>query len=94
MLNGKEKRHLRSLASVERAIVQVGKEGISANLIDSLDKALEARELVKVSILKNCDEPVRELAYDLASACNAQIVQTIGRVIVFYRRSKKNILEM
>lgn len=94
MLSGKEKRHLRALASNERAIVQVGKEGISANLIDSLEKALEARELVKVSILKNCDEPLREIAYDLAAACNAQIVQSIGRVIVFYRRSKKNLLEM
>ena len=92
MLNGKEKRYLRSVAATEKAIVIVGKEGVSANLIDSLDKALEARELVKATVLKNCDDPVREIAYDLAAGCNAEIVQTIGRVIVFYRRSKKNLM--
>lgn len=94
MLSGKQKRYLRSIASTQRAIIQVGKEGISANLLDTLDKALEARELVKVTILKNCDDPVREIAYDLAAGCNAEIVQAIGRVIVFYRRSKKNIMEL
>ena len=94
MLTGKQKRYLRSLAANERAIIQVGKEGVSANLIDTLDKALEARELVKVTVLKNCDDPVRELAYDLAAGSNAEIVQTIGRVIIFYRRSKKRIIEL
>lgn len=94
MLSGKQKRYLRSKAAVERAIVQVGKEGVSANLIDSLDKALEARELVKVNVLKNCDVPVREIAYDLAAGSNSEIVQSIGRVVVFYRRSKKNLMEL
>lgn len=94
MLTGKQKRYLRSMAATERAIIQVGKEGISANLIDTLDKALEARELVKVTVLKNCDAPIREIAYDLAAGSNAEIVQSIGRAIIFYRRSKKNLMEL
>lgn len=94
MLSGKQKRQLRAVAATERAIIQVGKEGVSANLIDTLDKALEARELVKITILKNCDDPVFEIAYDLAAATNSEIVQSIGRVLVFYRRSKKNLMEL
>lgn len=94
MLSGKEKRYLRGIASKRRAILQVGKEGISANMINSLEDALTAHELVKISILKNCDQVLNEVAFDLASATNSEIVQTIGRTFVLYRRSKKNLLEL
>ncbi|NBK97785.1 MAG: ribosome assembly RNA-binding protein YhbY [Erysipelotrichia bacterium] len=92
MLTGKEKRYLRSLAATRKAVVIVGKEGISANLIQSLHDALEAHELVKISVLKNCDDDLKELAFDLAAATNSEIVQSIGRVFVLYKRSKKNLL--
>lgn len=94
MLTGKQKRSLRAIASNRRAIIQVGKEGISGNLIVSLEQALEAHELVKVSVLKNCSDPLKEIAFDLAGASNSEIVQTIGRTFVLYRKSKKNILEI
>lgn len=94
MLSGKEKRYLRSVASTRKAIVIVGKEGISRNLIKSLQDALEAHELVKVSLLKNCDEDVKEVAFDLAAVSNSEIVQTIGRTFVLYKRSKKNLMEL
>lgn len=94
MLNGKEKRFLRGIASKRRAIVQVGKEGISVNMILSLEDALTAHELVKMSVLKNCDQPLKEIAFDLAGATNSEIVQTIGRTFVLYKRSKKNLLEL
>lgn len=94
MLTGKEKRYLRSIAATRKAIVIVGKEGISANLIKSLHDALEAHELVKVSMLKTCEEPLKEVAFDLAAATNSEIVQTIGRTFVLYKRSKKNLMEL
>lgn len=94
MLSGKEKRYLRSIASTRKAIVIVGKEGIGRNLIKTLQDALEAHELVKVSLLKNCDEDVKEVAFDLAAVSNAEIVQTIGRTFVLYKRSKKNLMEL
>lgn len=94
MLTGKQKRHLRSLAVTMNAIIQIGKDGLSANLIDTVDAALEAHELVKISVLKNCDENVMELALDIAAATNSEIVQRIGRTIVLYRRSSKRVIDL
>ncbi len=94
MLNGKQKRYLRALASKEKAIVQVGKDGLSYNIYDSLKKALLARELVKVSILKTCDEDVREIAIDLSANTSSEIVQIIGRSIVLYKASKERIITL
>lgn len=94
MLSGKQKRHLRSLANNLNSTVQVGKEGISANLVDSADKSLEAHELIKVNVLKNCEDPFKEIAFDLAGTTNSEIVQTVGRTIVLYRKSKKRLIEL
>ena len=55
MLNGKQKRYLRSLAVNEKALFQIGKDGLSQNLFNSLKEALKARELVKISVLKTCE---------------------------------------
>lgn len=63
-------------------------------MIKTLHDALEAHELVKVSVLQNCDYPINEIAFDLASTTNSDIIQIIGKTIVFYRRSKNNILEL
>lgn len=94
MLNSKQRVKLRSLAMTLRPIFQVGKEGISNNLIEGLDKALEAHELIKISILKNCVLNIKEAAFDIASQTNSEIVQIIGRNIVFYRKSKKPVIEL
>lgn len=94
MLSGKQKRYLRSLAVNTKAVVIVGKEGLSANLVEGLDKALEARELVKISILKTCDDPINEIAFDLAAATNSEIVQKLGKTIVLFRRSEKKVIEL
>lgn len=94
MLNSRQKVKLRSIAMNLRPIFQVGKEGISNNLIEGLDKALEAHELIKISVLKNCDLNINEVAFDVASKTNSEIVQIIGRNIVFYRKSKKPIIEL
>lgn len=94
MLTGKERRYLRGVASKQRAIIQIGKDGIGANLVESLDQALEAHELVKCNMLQNCDEDLKEVAFDLAAITHAEIVQTIGKVFVLYRRSDKNLMEL
>lgn len=94
MLSGKQKRHLRSLAVTMQSYVQIGKDGLSENVIETVHVALEAHELVKISVLKNCDDNFKELAFDLASATSSEIVQLIGRTIVLFRRSKKRIIEL
>ncbi len=94
MLTGKEKRYLRGVASTRKAIVLIGKEGISRNLVDTLNDSLEAHELVKLSMLKNCDQDFREVVLDLSAMTNSEVVQIIGRTFVLYRRSKKNLMEL
>ena len=94
MLTTKQKAKLRSLAMTKRPIFQVGKEGISNNLISGLNDALEAHELIKISVLKNCSSNINEIAFDIASNTNSEIVQTIGRNIVLYRKSKKQLIEL
>lgn len=91
MLTPNQKRQLKSLASVENTKYQIGKNEITPTLLDMLNKALTARELIKIDVMKALsDHPVMEIALDLASRLNAEVVQVVGRVIVLYRRNKEN----
>jgi len=74
-------------------IFQVGKEGLSHNIIKGIRDAIEAHELVKISVLKTVETPIKEIALDIASQTNSQLVQIIGRNIVLYRASKKRIIK-
>ncbi len=85
MLSGKEKRYLRSLANTVDPVVQVGKASVNESVLFSLNEALEARELVKVKVLKNCLDEVKDVAQELAEQGNAELVQVIGRNVVLYR---------
>lgn len=93
MLTSKQRAYLRSLAANEPTIMQIGKGGMSENLIKTVSDALEARELIKLSVLENCDWSAKEAAAELAEATFADVVAVIGRKIVLYRESstKKKI---
>ncbi|TWI56369.1 ribosome assembly RNA-binding protein YhbY [Halalkalibacter nanhaiisediminis] len=90
MLTGKQKRFLRSKAHHLNPIFQVGKGGVNDNMSKQIAEALEARELIKVSILQNCDEDKDEVAAALVRATKAELVQVIGHTIVLYKESKEN----
>lgn len=94
MLSGKEKNKLRGVAQTRRALFQIGKDGVTSNMIKTVHDSLEAHELVKVSMLKTCPQDAHEAAFDLASGTRSEIVQIIGRTIILYRRSKKNLMEL
>ena len=90
MLTSDEKRQLKAMASTLDTKYQVGKNEISDTLIAMLDKALTARELIKIDVMKGATVPIMELALDLSSRLKAEIVQVVGRVIVLYRINKDN----
>jgi RNA-binding protein len=90
MLTGKQKRYLRSLAHHLNPILQVGKGGISDNMIEQVNLALEAHELIKVSILQNCEEDKDVVAEELAERADAELVQLIGKTVVLYKESREN----
>lgn len=92
MLTGKQKRFLRSKAHHLTPIFQVGKGGVNGNMVKQIAEALEARELMKVSILQNCEEDRDTVAEELASGTGAELVQVIGNTIVLYKESVENKL--
>ena len=90
MLTSKQRARLRGIASTEDTIFQLGKGGITENFIKSVNDALEARELIKMSVLENSEYTPRESADALAEAVGADVVGVIGRKIILYRESEKH----
>ncbi len=90
MLTGKQKRFLRSKAHHLSPIFQVGKGGVNENMIKQIADVLEARELIKVSILQNCDEDRDTVAEQLSRGAKSELVQVIGNTIVLYKESREN----
>lgn len=89
MLSSKQRAKLKGLASTQPAIFQIGKGEISDALIEGLDAALSARELIKVSVLRNCDYDADDLMRVLEMKLRAEAVCRIGSKIVLYRYSDK-----
>ncbi|KIL46068.1 ribosome assembly RNA-binding protein YhbY [Jeotgalibacillus campisalis] len=90
MLTGKQKRFLRAEAHHLSPIFQVGKGGVNENMIKQIGEALEARELIKISILQNCEQDKDEVAEVICEGTNCEIVQQIGSIIVAYKESVEN----
>ncbi|MBR6796029.1 MAG: ribosome assembly RNA-binding protein YhbY [Clostridia bacterium] len=90
MITTKQRAYLRGLANKEDAIIQIGKNGIGDNLLKTVSDALEARELVKLTIMETVEESPKELMTLLTEALGCEAVQVIGRKLVLYRESKEN----
>ena len=89
MLKGKQKRQLRALAHHLTPIFQVGKSVVNSEMVQGIRDALEKRELLKVSILQNCEEDKDEVAKVLSERTLSELVQVIGHTIVLYKQSSK-----
>lgn len=87
-MTSKERAQLRAKANPLEPIIQIGKEGISDNLITQIDDALDARELIKIRVhLETSPKTPKELANELADALSADVIQVIGGIIVLYREA-------
>jgi RNA-binding protein len=83
----KQRAFLKSRAHHLKPIAFVGKEGVTDSTVRSVQEALNTRELIKVKVLEAAPVNVREGGAALAEALpGAEVVQTIGRVAVLYRR--------
>ena len=87
-MNSKQRAYLKGLAMKLDPIFQVGKGRISPQLTAAIDEALEANELIKISVLNNCLEEPKEIAVTLSERTGAEVVQVIGKKIVLFRVSK------
>ena len=89
-MTSKERAYLRGLANTIDAIFQIGKGGVTDVLLEELNKALEAREIIKISVLETAPGSAKELAEEVATGTNSIVVQTVGNKITLFRQKKKN----
>jgi len=95
MLNPKQRAFLRKMAQTIPPIFQIGKNGLSENQIEQIQNALEARELIKITLLNTIPEEKHSIAEELANATNADIVHLIGNKLTLYKEStKKPVIEL
>lgn len=87
-MTSKQRAYLKGLAMTMDPIFQIGKSSVTPELTTAVNEALEARELIKLSILKNCMDDGNEIANLLAERTQSQVVQVIGKKIVLYRQAK------
>ena len=84
----KQRAYLKSLAMKMDPIYQIGKSSLTPEITEGVNEALEARELIKINVLKNCIDDPNELARVISERTHSEIVQVIGKKIVLYRESK------
>ncbi len=87
-MTSKQRAYLKGLAMNIEPIYQVGKSSLTPELTKGLEEALEARELIKVTVLKNCLDDPKEIASVVAERTRSEVVQVIGKKFVLYRESK------
>lgn len=89
MLNKKDKYRLRALANPLKSVVTIGKEGLTENLIISINNVIKTHELIKISILKTYDGmDIDELASLICSTVSAELIFIVGRTFVIYKKNK------
>ena len=88
-MNSKQRAYLRKISAMEVPIFQVGKSSVTPELTAAIDEALEKRELIKLSVLKNCLDDPRSIAEVLSDRTHSSVVHVIGRKIVLYRPAKE-----
>lgn len=93
MIN-KQRAYLSSLAADMSPILQIGKASLTPEYTGAVDEALEARELIKINVLKNCFDDPKEIAQVLSERTHSEVVRVIGRKIVLYRAAKKPVIKL
>ena len=87
-MTSKQRAYLKGLAMTMDPIFQIGKNSLTPEFTKAVQEGLEARELIKISVLQNCLDDPKELAGMIAERTRAQVVQVIGKKIVLYKEGK------
>ncbi len=90
----KQRSFLKGLAMKTEPIFQIGKSSLTPEFCKSVEESLEKRELIKISVLKNCADDPHALAEILSERTKSEVVQVIGKKIVLYRPAKKPKIEL
>ncbi|MCR4831067.1 MAG: ribosome assembly RNA-binding protein YhbY [Pseudobutyrivibrio sp.] len=93
-MTNKQRAYLSSLAADLSPILQIGKASLTPEYTGAVDEALEARELIKINVLKNCFDDPKEIAQVLSERTRSEVVRVIGRKIILYRPAKKPVIKL
>ena len=88
-LTSKQRAYLKGLAGTVHSVYQIGKASLSPEVTKAIEEAFHTRELVKITVLKNCMADPREIAAALAERTKSTVVQVIGKKIVLYKPDKE-----
>lgn len=88
-MTSKQRAYLKGLAMEMDSIFQIGKSNLTPELTQGIREALDKRELIKISLLKNCTEDPKSVAQIIAERTGSQVIQVIGKKIVLYKESKE-----
>lgn len=89
-MTSKQRSYLKGLAMNIDPVFQIGKSGLTPEVTEAVGEAFNAKELIKISVLKNCLEDPKEIANMLGERTKSQVVQVIGKKIVLYKESKEH----
>lgn len=90
-MTSKERAELKTQAMKMESIFQIGKSSLTPQSIEAIRAALKARELIKINVLKNCDDDTKELAAIIAERTGAEVVQVIGKKIILYKKNLQKL---
>lgn len=89
-MTSKQRAYLKGLAMNLEPIFQIGKSSLTPEVTEAIGEAFNTKELIKITVLKNCMDDQNEIARMLAERTHAQVVQVIGKKIVLYKESKEH----
>lgn len=89
-MTSKQRAYLKGLAMNIDSIFQIGKGSLTPEMTEAVAEAFNKRELIKISVLKNCFDDPKAIAEVLAERTHSQVVQVIGKKIVLYKPLKDN----
>lgn len=89
MLTAQDRAKLRSLSTMLKDLVFVGKEGVTETVIDQINDNLYAHELIKIKVNKNVPDELKNIANQICDACDCELVSTIGSKILVYKPTEK-----
>lgn len=88
-MTSKQRAYLKGLAMTMQPVINIGKDGLTPGITEAVIEAIEAKELIKVGVLKNCLDEPNEMAAILADRSHSEVVQVIGKKIVLFKTAKK-----
>jgi len=88
-LNNAQIRHLKSLAHPLKPVVIIGEKGVSEAVLQEIENALAAHELIKVKIRAEERADREQMIEAICAATGAAKVQRVGHILTLFKRSKE-----